>query len=226
MTDGKKHHRFKDLTGQTFGALTALHPEVSTGKSWRWRYLCQCGRQTVKLGSDVAKEVKRGGTPNCGCITKQLISKGNTRHGMSRHPAFAVWRAMLDRCRLPSHRAYKNYGGRGIAVCERWVESFESFWSDMGPSYRRGLELDREDNDGPYSPENCRWVSRRVNVMNKRSTLREVDVPELSRKLGISRSTIYYRLQNGWSLEDLGRPPSPANRSTTSSTAAHGTASS
>lgn len=223
MTDGRKHHKFKDLTGQTFGALTALHPEVSTGKTWKWRYLCRCGSQTVKLGTDVTKESKRGGTPNCGCLHRQLVSVANTKHGMSRHPAFAVWRSMRDRCGLPSHRAWLNYGGRGIVVCDRWRDSFEAFWADMGPTYQRGLDLDRVNNDGPYSPENCRWVSRRTNTMNKRSTIRSVDVPELSRKLGISRSTIYYRLQRGWRLEDLERIPSPTNRCTTSLTAVQGT---
>jgi predicted DNA-binding transcriptional regulator AlpA len=216
MTGGKRHHRFKDLTGQTFGALTALHPEASTGKSWKWRYLCQCGQQVVKLGSDVTKEIRRGGTPNCGCLTRQLVSKANTKHGMSKHPAFAVWRSMLDRCRLPSHKAYKNYGGRGITVCERWQESFGSFWSDMGPTYRRGLDLDRIDNNGPYSPENCRWVDRRTNTMNKRASVRSVDIPALSEATGISRSTLYNRLRSGWSLEELTRQPSPGNRSTTS----------
>jgi hypothetical protein len=216
MTGGKKHHKFKDLTGQTFGMLTALHPEYSTGKTWAWRYQCQCGKNTVKLGSDVTKEVKRSGTPNCGCVTNQLISKANRTHGMSKHPAFAVWRSMLDRCKLPSHQAWKNYGGRGISVCGRWQEAFENFWADMGPGYRRGLDLDRVDNNGPYSPENCRWVDRRSNTMNKRSSIRLVDVPALSAASGIGRSTLYNRIRQGWGLDELTRPPSYANRSTTS----------
>lgn len=225
MMDGKKHHKFKDLTGQTFGALTALSPETSTGKSWKWRYRCQCGQQTVKLGSDVTKELKRGGTPNCGCLTRKLMSEAMSTHGMSKHPVFAVWRSMLDRCRLPSHKAYKNYGGRGIAVCERWLK-FENFWADMGASYQRGLELDRADNDGPYSPENCQWVTRRANTMNKRTSVRQVDVPALSRETGIGRTTLYNRIRAGWPLSKLREKPSPANRCTTSSTAALGTDSS
>lgn len=226
MKDGKRHHNFRDLTGQTFGVLTALHPSHTDGKKWHWTYRCQCGRLVTKVGHDVTKELKRGGTPNCGCLTRQLVGAKNATHGLSKHPAYAVWRSMIDRCRLPSHKAWKNYGGRGITVCERWQESFENFWADMGPTYQRGLDLDRRDNDGPYSPENCRWVPRRVNTLNKRNSLRDVDVMALARETGISRSTLYYRLKNGWPLEDLTKAPSPRNRSTTSSTRGRATASS
>lgn len=218
MMDGKLHHRTPNLTGQTFGMLTALNPEHSDGRKRSWRFQCQCGKQCIKVGADVTKEVKRGGTPNCGCATARLIGRGNTTHGMSKHPAFAVWRSMNDRCRLPTHQAWHNYGGRGIGVCERWQQSFENFWSDMGPTYIRGLELDRIDNNGNYGPQNCHWVSRRQNIMNKRNTIRDVDVAKLSEQTGISRSTIYYRLAHGWSLDQLKRVPDPANRSTTSST--------
>lgn len=199
MKDGSLHHRTPNLTGQTFGMLTALNPEHSDGKKRYWRYRCQCGQQCIKTGADVRKEVRRGGTPNCGCMTRALISKGNQTHGMSGHPAFAVWRSMLDRCRLPTHRAWRNYGGRGIVVCARWQASFSNFWQDMGPTYQRGLDLNRKDNDGPYAPENCEWTSRRRNCMNKRNTL-SVDVPALSKATGIPRSTLYYRLRHGLSL--------------------------
>ena len=210
MKDGKLHPRSPNLTGQTFGMLTALHPEHSDGRKMYWRYRCACGNQCVKVGSDVTKEVKRPGTPNCGCASRRLVAEKNRTHGMSKHPAYAVWRAMLDRCRLPSHRAWKNYGGRGIAVCAEWAGSFETFWQAMGPTYSRGLELDRKDNEGGYSKNNCRWVTRRAQVMNKRTSVRGVDIPAISAATGISRSTLYYRAKRGLPLEG----------STTSSTAA------
>lgn len=200
MTDGKRHHNFKDLTGQRFGMLTAIQTSHSTGKKWKWLFQCDCGNTSVKTGADVAKELKRGGTPNCGCATGKLIGEKNSTHGMSKHPAFAVWRSMCDRCRLPSHQAWRNYGGRGITVCDRWQVSFENFWEDMGPTYQPGMDLDREDNDKGYSQENCRWVSRRINAMNKRNAV-GVDIHELVKKTGISRSTLYYRLRHNLPLD-------------------------
>ena len=215
MMDGKLHHRTPNLTGQIFGALTAINPEHSNGKKRYWRFRCQCGTHCVKVGTDVRKETKRGGTPNCGCLTKQLIAKANTTHGMSKHPAFAVWRSMVDRCYLPTHQAWANYGGRGISVCEGWRQSFQAFWGDMGSTYRRGLDLDRIDNNGGYTPQNCRWTTRRISSMNRRNTERRIDVVELSKSTGVSTSTIYYRLAHNWPLSKLTLPPSPKNRCTT-----------
>lgn len=222
MTDGKKHVRALDLTGQKFGLLTAVSREGldANRHHMMWRFECQCGASIVRSGTKMKQEVMRGGTPNCGCATASLMRAKLATHGMTKHPGYAVWRAMKDRCHLPSHRAYKNYGARGIQVCDAWRNSFEAFWLDMGGTYVRGLDLDRVDNDGPYAPSNCRWVDRRANTMNKRSTIREADIPQLSRESGISRSTLYYRVKHGWPVTNLLEKPSPSNRCSTSSTAA------
>lgn len=219
MMDGNLHHRTPNLIGQTFGALTALNPEHSNGCKRYWRFRCACGEQCVKVGTEVRKAAKRGGTPNCGCLTSRLNREARITHGMSKHPAYAVYRSMIDRCRLSTHQAWANYGGRGIKVCARWRGGFDNFWVDMGPTYQRGLDLDRINNDGPYSPQNCRWATRRTNTMNKRNTERRVDVVALSKATGISPTTLYYRLAHGWPVDQLTRPPSPTNRCTTSSTA-------
>lgn len=225
MKDGKLPARVHDLTGQTFGYLTATKFAGTNGHHALWAFRCRCGETVTKSGTSVTREVRRGGTPNCGCSTGDLMAAKLRTHGMSKHPAFAVWRSMLDRCRLPSHRAWENYGGRGITVCERWQESFENFWQDMGHSYSTGLDLDRRDNDSGYTPENCRWVPRRTNTMNKRNTVRTVDVPALSAATGIGRTTLYNRIKSGWPLDKLTLPPDVRNRCSTSSTAGRATGS-
>jgi hypothetical protein len=216
MKAGKLRHGSLDLTGQIFGMLTAVRRLHSNGKHWVWLFQCRCGQQTDRVGQDVKRSVTRGQFPHCGCMKHTLQSEAKKTHGMSRHPAYAVWRSMKDRCELPSHQAWRNYGGRGITVCPRWRQSFQNFWDDMGGSYQRGLDLDRKDNNGNYRKDNCRWVARRINCMNRRATIRLADVRVLAKEHGLSPSTLYYRIKHGWRIEDLTRPPSPTNRCTTS----------
>lgn len=199
MKGGKLHHRALDLTGRRFGMLTALHVEFSDGRKLRWRFQCECGGECVKTTADVNKDMKAGRTPNCGCKTRELIGRANTRHGMVNHPAYWVWRSMRDRCRLPSHQAWKNYGARGITVCARWDNSFEAFWMDMGPSYQPGLTLDRIDNSKGYSPENCRWATRMTQAGNRRKSL-PVDIRKAQARTGIPCSTLNYRWKHGLSM--------------------------
>jgi hypothetical protein len=146
---------------------------------------------------------------------------------MSFHPAYAVYRSMLDRCNLPTHQAYHNYGGRGITVCERWQASFENFWADMGESYKKGLTLDRRNNMGNYTSKNCRWIKWQPQCVNKRTNV-WADTPhgpmtlsQISDLTGIGRTTIHYRWKAGvrdWEL--LTATPDVRNRFMTSTTAA------
>jgi hypothetical protein len=224
MLVGKRHHNFRDITGLRFGMLTAIAPSFSDGKKWRWRYQCDCGNETVKNASDVTKDARKGRTPNCGCHTSTVMGRQNITHGMSRHSGYGIWRSMLARCYRRSHEAWKNYGGRGIEVCERWTQSFEAFWADMGPTYEPGLTLDRRDNDGNYTPENCRWATYKVQANNRRGNA-PINFSDLARETGIARSTLSYRHSRGLPLT-APVDKRKATRSTTSSTPALGIGSS
>jgi hypothetical protein len=126
---------------------------------------------------------------------------------MAQHPAYAVYRSMIDRCRLPSHQSWRNYGGRGITVCERWQQSFENFWEDMGPTYQKGMTIERMKNSKGYSKTNCRWRSmkhqsnnRRTNVF-VRTPIGRMTISQAAERYGIGRSTLDWRLKAGWSVK-------------------------
>lgn len=211
------HHRAKDITGLRVGYLTALRYHGSDGKQSLWVVRCDCGAEKLMPASEMKKQAARGVVASCGCKRRESISTRRTQHGMSKHPAYAVWRSMCDRCRLPSHHAWRNYGARGITVCERWAASFAAFWADMGPTYRPGLTLDRIDNSAGYSPENCRWATYEQQANNTRMNRMVGDktAAQLAQELGVKRSTMYYRLAKGVPVERLGEAPDVSRRFTT-----------
>lgn len=217
----------KDLRGLTAGYLVAQSFASSDGKRVKWNVLCTaCGREIQMPGQELQRMARKGIKASCGCRKAQTIGEKNRIHGMSRHPAFGVWHSMKERCESPTHKAYKNYGARGITVCERWSRSFENFWEDMGGTWKKGLTLDRIDNSKGYFPENCRWVGYRTQANNRRNTPLVDGKPltEWSRETGICLTTLHYRLAHGCPREKLFVRPDVRNRFTTSQTADQGTA--
>jgi hypothetical protein len=202
----------KNLTGQRFGRLEVI-AYAGRDKRGKSMWICMCagaaceGRQ-VTVPSD---SLRRGDTGSCGCLRRERsVEKArvlNFKHGMSSHPLYDVWRSMIARCTNPRKRYYSDYGGRGITVCPAWLGSesgFAQFIADMGPGYEPGLQLDRRDNDGPYSPSNCRWVTRKENSRNTRSN-RIIEhagqsrcLSEWAEALGLGHTAIYRRLNRGW----------------------------
>lgn len=227
MTAGKPHHKARNIEGLTVGYLRALAYHGSDGKKSIWKVICTaCQKQLYLAATELLKMQKRQVMASCGCQKNKTLRAKRKTHGMSKHPAYAVWRGMVDRCRLPSHAAWKNYGGRGVQVCDRWEQSFDAFWEDNKHGYRKGLTLDRIDNDGHYCPENTRWVDYHQQANNRRGNTRVptpagmMTVAEAARKFGINDSTILYRLAHNWPAHLLLAPPNVNNRYSTSSTAA------
>ena len=210
-----------DFTGKVAGYLTAERSLGSNGRKRMWECRCVCGKTCVLESSDFGSYLKNGNLASCGCKRNESIGRQNTRHGLSEHPAYAVWASMLARCYRETHHAYKNYGARGISVCAHWRDSFENFWADMGPTYLEGLSLDRVDNDGGYAPENCAWVTPLSQARNRRNSVGKVQTPagplyieEVAEKFGIPKSTVRYRVTAGLSGEALVAPPKNGNHLT------------
>lgn len=216
------HPRARDLTGLSFGYLTAEVYAGSDGKNSLWTCRCICGRTVEMAASEITKQKKRGIWASCGCRRRQSIGQRNTAHGKTQHPLFHVWRSMLTRCNLPTAQAYRRYGGRGIVVCERWQESFEAFWEDMYSTYHEGLVLDRRDNEGDYTPENCHWVTYKQSARNTSSNRviqtpwGEMTVSEAAEKSGVKKTTLTYRLDHGVPESRLFDTPDVRNRFMTS----------
>lgn len=150
-------------TGDRIGRLVcvreARHP-IDQRPSWLC--VCDCGNQKVVR----AKHLKAFLIQSCGCFRKEKCARTHLKHGLSKTKIYSVWCAMVERCTKPKSAGFRYYGARGIKVCRRW-RRFENFFSDMGHA-PKGLTLDRENNDGPYSPQNCRWATRSQQSKNSR----------------------------------------------------------
>lgn len=148
--------------GKRFNRLTVLGRDYATKGRVKWICVCDCGSEY----SAAACDIKRGHTQSCGCANQESRVVNNTRHGYNRTATYVVWSNMHARCSNPNRKEYKNYGGRGISVCERWNE-FQNFLDDMGEKPPR-LSIDRINNDGNYEPTNCRWATASQQRQNQR----------------------------------------------------------
>lgn len=157
----------KNLQGQVFGRLIAEEPVGKNNSGqYIWRCSCSCGNSHITTGTSLIE----GNTKSCGCYATDVCGKASITHGMSHTAEYHAWKNALYRCTKTSNKKYKDYGGRGIKMCERWAEplpnGFLNFYQDMGNS--NGLTLERVDVNGDYSPENCIWADVYVQGFNTR----------------------------------------------------------
>lgn len=152
-----------ELEGQRFGKLLVVEAVHNTEKRWwYWKCVCDCGGKSVVRGS----ALKNGNTTSCGCHKKSVLGISTTKHAMWGTRTYRIWKGMNTRCHNPNTPAYKNYGGRGITVCDRW-RVFSNFLSDMGEC-PDGLTLDRINTNGNYTQKNCRWATYKQQGRNMR----------------------------------------------------------
>jgi len=199
----------KNLSGKTFGRLTALSPDRRNRHGFLWRCECECGNSTVVQGTSLT----RGFTLSCGCLQAEVRSRKGKSHAIShghcaKKPSttYNSWAAMKQRCLNKNNSYYKDYGGRGIKVCDRWIDSFKVFLEDMGerPS---GKTLDRINTNDDYYKENCRWATAIIQARNRREGKiffngENLTLSEWAERTGVPSGVLSSRLNaGGWSVE-------------------------
>jgi len=183
-----------DITGQRFERLVA----IEYIKDKKWRCLCDCGAVTFV----VAHQLRSGRSGSCGCLRAESMRQTKRKHGMSNTPEWRTYYRMIDRCTNPRSARYLRYGGRGIVVCQRWMESFENFYADMGHR-PEGLSIERVDVNGNYEPGNCVWASQRAQSRNTSRTIRvsfqgkEQCLADWASETGTPYGTLYDRHARG-----------------------------
>ena len=215
-----KGSHFEDLTGQRFNRLTViryLDKSERTVRTYNWLCQCDCGK-TVKAN---ANKLKNGLQQSCGCLKEERkyeIGNLNKKYKYSNKRLYGVYKSMLSRCYDEKHREYKNYGGRGIAVCEDWRNDYDAFaeWAlnagyDMHAEYG-GCTIDRKDVDGNYEPDNCTWITNAEQQNNRRDNVviaykgEEHNMKEWATLLNVSYDSLWYYIRaRGKTLEEFMR---------------------
>ena len=188
----------KNISGMRYGKLTVGRPD-GKGKGGRVRWFCECDCGGSGL---YYKNNLDAGRHHCGCEANRAP---NLKHGLRHHPLYGIWSAMKTRCGNPDAKDYPAYGGRGIEVCDSWMD-LEKFIKDMSPR-PSGYSLDRIDVDKGYNPENCRWASAKTQRWNQRKECKVfpngMTTETLASSQSVDPATIRMRVHRGWSDEEI-----------------------
>lgn len=196
------------MIGKTFGRLTVLSECKQRNKHGKIVYKCECECGNIVYAH--GHLLRNGGVKSCGCLLKENMSKGRVTHGKSYTRLYHILKGMKDRCYRTNYKYYKHYGGRGIRVCNEWLDDFMNFYNwAMNNGYRDNLSIDRIDNDENYSPDNCRWVDQKTQNNNKRDCVylkydgKTQTITQWADELKLNRSTMYMRHRNGWNTKEI-----------------------
>lgn len=197
----------KDITGQRFGRLIATRFSHRNKNSYYWSVKCDCGNAFTVIKGSLGKNTK-----SCGCLKRDVLKERSTLHGQASRKGttkeYRTWSHIKKRCYCKSDRDYRDYGGKGITVCKRWLNSFEAFFIDMGKAPSPKHSIDRIDNAKGYTPKNCRWATPKEQSHNSsRTTLITINkitksISEWGEYKNLNRETICARINRlGWSVE-------------------------
>lgn len=200
--------KYKCISGQKFGRLTALYRLHNTKGRTKWLCVCECGNLVEVLSNSLLSNR----TKSCGCLHNEIssiVGKRNTKHKKCNHRLYRVWSTIKDRCYNMNSKDYNNYGGRGIKMYDDWRNDFQVFYEwAMSNGYDDNLTIDRIDNNGNYEPNNCRWFTITQQNRNKR-TCKYYTIGGETRCLSewceiynVRYSKVWQRVKHGWSIEE------------------------
>lgn len=201
--------KFQNLVGLKFNKLLVLE-HAGKNPIGKHQYLCKCdcGNTTIARSEDI----KSGNTKSCGCIRSEQLSQRNFKHGFAHTDMYNVWSTMKERCYNENSKAYKNYGGRGIKLSLEW-QDYTNFHNDMVLTYKKGLSIERVDNNKNYSKENCIWAGSIAQANNtKRNRIVELNgekdtLVRMCKKYNVDYIVMQSRLYKGWSVKEAFEKP-------------------
>ncbi len=191
---------FVDLSGKRFGKLSVARIVVERANIYQWECLCDCGKSILLK----TKQLTGDNNKSCGCLKLEQLLSRSTKHGMARSKEYDTWISIKKRCLNPDNKDYKYYGERGITMCDRWQDSFQNFYEDMGDRPSKTHSIDRIDNNKGYYKENCKWSTKSEQCRNQRNNRiviingESVCLAEAAERYGIRTKTVYDRVKRGW----------------------------
>lgn len=194
------------LVGRRFGRLVVVSEVPEAGRYSRWNCRCDCGVELVVVGRRLTDP--KEGRKSCGCLQKEAAKALRYSHGMSETRVYKIWCSMKNRCTCDTAKDYHRYGGRGITICDEWMDSFEKFYADMGDPPSEDHSIERRDVNGHYTKDNCIWTLPIEQANNRADTVFLTHNGETrsrrdwARLLNISPDTIRSRMQRGRSVSE------------------------